>query len=387
MSLPLYKNNKFPKEFPKEFKNDYNAGLWYDKFCNKWTEKWELKGLEKNQWIDTVTGKPDNPVKIGKAELISELTWRLSNLVDRLNGKIGVYKTQWRFVTGLGREHPVENGFAWHHTLGTPYMPGSSVKGLVRSWAESWADLSEKEKSDTINRIFGPEDNAKKNVGSVIFFDALPVDAVKLEKDVMTPHYSEYYRSDNVPPADWLSPEPIVFLTVAPEQAFVFAVAPRHPESRDDVETVMKWLQEALAWCGAGAKTATGYGRLIPDRKAEEAWKIKVKQQQSIEQLAKNEKKEKKREKERQLYLASMSPIRREMEQDGYSDNQEKFMASLSQKWLNRMYEADIPFENSMEIASLLAQWYQLYRLEQWQKPNQKNKAKIDRIKNVLEKR
>lgn len=389
MSLPLYKDH----DAPKEFKIDYNTGLWYNKFCNKWDN--DYKKIDKDKWLETVTGDTGAAgLSVGKAELISEMNWRFSNLIEGLNGKIGIFKNQWRFVTGLGIEHPVENGFAWHHTLGTPYLPGSSVKGLVRSWATNWADITEEEKPDTINRIFGPEGTGKKNAGSVIFFDALPANTVKLDKEVMTPHYSEYYRN-NEAPADWLKPVPIVFLTVAPEQTFVFAVAPRHPENSsesddvnlpNDVEIVMKWLQEALAWCGAGAKTATGYGRFIPDRKAAEAWIIKRKQHQSKEQQADKEKTEKQREKARQLSFASMSPIRQEMEQDGYSDNQEKFMTSLSQKWLNKMDEANIPSENRLEIASLLAQWYQLYKPEQWQKPNPKNTAKIARIKSVLEK-
>ena len=43
------------------------------------------------------------------------------------------------FTTGLGNEHPLENGFAFLNPYGLPYLPGSSVKGTVRRAAEELA--------------------------------------------------------------------------------------------------------------------------------------------------------------------------------------------------------------------------------------------------------
>lgn len=40
------------------------------------------------------------------------------------------------FATGLGIEHPLENGFAFLDPYGLPYLPGSSVKGVLRRAAE-----------------------------------------------------------------------------------------------------------------------------------------------------------------------------------------------------------------------------------------------------------
>ena len=59
--------------------------------------------------------------------------WYVSTSVDCL---FGVFTTDGRFVTGTGRSHSVENGFAWHPTLGTPYLSGSSVKGMIRARAQ-----------------------------------------------------------------------------------------------------------------------------------------------------------------------------------------------------------------------------------------------------------
>lgn len=43
------------------------------------------------------------------------------------------------FATGLGNEHPVENGFAFLTPYGLPYLAGSGVKGVLRRAAEESA--------------------------------------------------------------------------------------------------------------------------------------------------------------------------------------------------------------------------------------------------------
>jgi CRISPR-associated protein Cmr6 len=56
----------------------------------------------------------------------------------------------------LGNPHPVEKGFLWHPTLGTPSLPGSGVKGLVRAWVEAWMPFDGYQaRLDTFFRYFG----------------------------------------------------------------------------------------------------------------------------------------------------------------------------------------------------------------------------------------
>ena len=43
------------------------------------------------------------------------------------------------FLTGTGMEHPLENGFAFLNPYGLPYLPGSSIKGVLRRAAEELA--------------------------------------------------------------------------------------------------------------------------------------------------------------------------------------------------------------------------------------------------------
>lgn len=373
MVLPLYSGHGAPGKY----NCNQNTGLWYDKFCNEWRKReWTLKASGKStpklDWIKTIAGE-----KTGDAELISESAERRAALVSALCGELRVFASDWRFVTGLGREHPVENGFAWHHTLGTAYLPGSSVKGLVRAWARAWED--DESKAGLLDRIFGPdssEKNASKHAGSVIFFDALPLAPVRLETDVMTPHYTEYYRGkeqEGSPPGDWMSPEPIQFLTVAASQEFLFTLAARCPEeqkAQEDVGLATAWLEEALAWTGAGAKTAAGYGRFSRREKVEERL------------IKKQEEARKQREKEARLQ--AMSPLRRQMEEDGYSTDENAFMEAMTVKWLKRVEASDTQAGEKAEIASLLKEWYLEYKPKQWKKPKGKNVGKVQIIKNAL---
>jgi hypothetical protein len=43
------------------------------------------------------------------------------------------------FTTGLGNEHPLENGFAFLNPYGLPYLAGSGVKGVLRQAARELA--------------------------------------------------------------------------------------------------------------------------------------------------------------------------------------------------------------------------------------------------------
>lgn len=243
-----------------------NAGLWYDKFCDRWKPDWTgfAGDSGKRDWMSTL------PKKVGDSALMKEAVKRLEDLVDAQGGCRFRRMTAWRFVTGLGRNHPVENGFTWRHDIGTPYIAGSSLKGLARAYARDWDGLPREE----IHRIFDQKLDAGLGVGSVVFLDALPVGPVALDADVMTPHYGPWYQGEtNAVPADWHSPTPISFLAVAPGQTFVFAVLPRNQSNEQDQKDCKKaadLLKEALETLGAGAKTAVGYGQFVEEQAKED---------------------------------------------------------------------------------------------------------------------
>lgn len=265
---------------------DGHRGLWYDRFFNQYNNQWQIyreaeeKGIKegKREWIRTVEGST------GEAGALRKASNRLATLCQTLNGEFEVFAAPWHFATGLGNPHPVENGFLWHPTLGAPYIPGAAVKGLVRAWMEGgWDEARDNEK---LHHWFGSDDKDLKDcerdtqAGAFIFFDALPVEPVKLKADVMTPHMGKWYEkggeepmNPEVTPADWHNPVPIPFL-VADKPKFMFAVAPRNGKTNgEELSKVMEALASALEWLGAGAKTAVGYGRM-PDKDKNERTKI-----------------------------------------------------------------------------------------------------------------
>lgn len=246
-----------------------HAGLWFDKFFSGWPDNksWTMSssaGSLKLDWIKEVT-KSD----VGNRDEIDECRLRTLRLVESRGGRFAVFKTASRFVTGLGRSHPVENGFAWHPTLGAPYLPGSSVKGLVLAWAKAEAGM--RPGDDEWTRLFGSSGSA----GGICFLDAVPVRPATLEPDVMTPHYAGW--SEKEPPGDWMSPNPVPFLTVAEGNSFLFAIVPCRGASHADMDSVERWLADALDWAGGGAKTAVGYGRFRRDDKNMKSWAERVK--------------------------------------------------------------------------------------------------------------
>jgi CRISPR-associated protein Cmr6 len=106
-------------------------------------------------------------------------------------------------------------------------------------------------------KVFGksPPD---AEAGQVIFFDAIPANSasLKLELDVMNPHYGPYYQGAQ-PPADYHNPVPVFFLTIGLGSEFLFAVA---SQNADLATKAKEWLKKALEEMGVGAKTVAGYG-------------------------------------------------------------------------------------------------------------------------------
>lgn len=209
------------------------------------------------------------------------------------------------FTTGLGNEHPLENGFAFLNPYGLPYLPGSGVKGVLRQAARElasgeWGDshgwscekihLLGKIELSTIDALFGLEGNkdADSNQvrGALSFWDALPhLPGDHLAVDIMTPHQSHYYQQrkdpksgDSTSPHDSGAPNPICFLTLPPGTGFAFHVAcdvAHLQRLAPDLAHAQRWqalltaaFEHAFAWLGFGAKTAVGYGAMQFDQAA-----------------------------------------------------------------------------------------------------------------------
>lgn len=258
MRLPLYKYN----EIPLSSGINPNPGLEFDKFP-KWQDN-PRESLAENVKTDFLKGF------IGRDN--QYLNNNLDNYLERREKMLGMIKgiecrakTSWRLVSGLGSSHPYETGLIWHRTLGVPYLSGSAIKGVIRSWLIEWDGDKE-----LATRLFGDDSDLKNpKPGNLIVFDAIPKCVPKLEMDILNPHYQPYYENPaNNPPADYYNPVPVYFLTVATKQIFSFALAPRlsaygvndEEQIRNDLKEGKKALYDALENIGAGGKTAVGYG-------------------------------------------------------------------------------------------------------------------------------
>ena len=273
MVAPLYNGAEIPDKKPEQA----HAGLWFDRFFNRYDAKWELGDTAKTEWINLVKGP------VGQTDKLADFIKRQFSLVKQLHGTSQRYKTDWHFVTGMGNSHPVENGFSWHPTLGVPYIAGSAVKGLVRAWVELNEDkLADPDRAAHLKSWFGTEkkDDVAEQTGDFIFFDAIPEQRPNLIADIMTPHMGDWYadgakgnpNNAKAVPADWHEPIPVTFLAVKHAQ-FIFSIAPRKAQTDESekklqdaqLEAVFEALKRALEWLGAGAKTGVGYGYMTQE--------------------------------------------------------------------------------------------------------------------------
>lgn len=290
MTAPLYHNNQAPKN--KEVtENKGNKGLWFDRFYDQYDdENWEVLKPKNNDdrkgnswWLTQYFHNK----KVGNAQQLSHHALQQQKLAEDLQGNSLIFSADWHMVTGMGNPHPVENGFAWHPTLGVPYLTGAAVKGLVRTYIENYLDADKQEKQALLLNWFGStdkdpqSDGYKTQTGNLIFFDALPVDPVQLVVDIMTPHMGKWYQEGaekpNTPetvPADWHKPVPVTFLATK-NISLQFSYALRqYPENTSteqraviDLNDVKRVLTLVLQYLGAGGKTATGYGAMSLNEK------------------------------------------------------------------------------------------------------------------------
>ncbi len=197
-------------------------------------------------------------------------------------------------VHGLGETHPLEKFLTFDRNTGMPYLPSSTVKGVLKArcmiWkinqydevvvqqvAETNADGKESKlvKGDLVNEhfplfqeLFGSGDgNGKEEYaaqGKLVFFDAFPVQVPQLRREIMTPHYPKYYQAEEGP-TESQSPVPNAYLAVDPQggkQEFRFCFAAPPELSQEHLEAFLQvFSAEEVLDFGFGAKTAIGMGQ------------------------------------------------------------------------------------------------------------------------------
>jgi len=226
-----------------------NAGLWLDKYIREQSPEDKESRRELVSQVAELHEPPE----------YAEFYRRWRTALSSCRAEMREARVQGRMVVGLGEESVLETAVALHHTYGVPYIPGSALKGLAASYASQHLDPAAWcASSPAYKTLFGTTDEA----GYVTFFDALYVpgsghDGNALYPDVMTVHHPDYYQRGDRPPADWDSPTPIPF----PSATGSYLIALAGPA--EWVTAAFDILALALAEVGIGAKTSSGYGRMV----------------------------------------------------------------------------------------------------------------------------
>ena len=350
--------------------NKGNFGLWYNKFI-------PVKDFKCCKPSDS-DGDDHNAVKfykriynrINKADLKKFVLKKhhdqnsfCESFLPTFEKVVFTAKLKTHLVTGIGESHPHEISIVFDHNMGIPYIPSSGIKGIVRfahtlglvvnipedELNKDGISFDEEREWTHIPKLFGTQ--AAR--GSVIFLDAYPEIVPELHVDIMNPHYGKYYNGEK-PPADYLDPSPLKFLTVAKGTVFIFrALADKR--YKDLALKVKTAFTSALTQEGVGAKTAVGYG-LFEDLKEEEnASIIEVIRKEKVENDLKAREAEKKKieAEKREAKLAAMSPEERDIAAlsdpdisenlvveiynriDGFSEDNKKALAlALKKYWM-----------------------------------------------------
>ncbi len=210
------------------------------------------------------------------------------------SNRFSLFTTYPGLLAGSGYTHDsnakgdVKLGFFFDHTTGLPVIPGSSVKGLIRSvfeldqdekgnkitWTESvnaimlFLDKSRisttvmtpGELDDLKSEIFGGADGS----GTDIFFDAvadLPKTGNRkiLGNDFITPHLNRAHPELS----PFTNPIPIQFIKVLAGIAFEFRFRLSDSKNRPEWTSAAKekLFRTILLTLGIGAKTNVGYGQ------------------------------------------------------------------------------------------------------------------------------
>lgn len=170
-----------------------------------------------------------------------------------------------RLFIGLSAGGMLETGCAIHHSYGLPYIPGSSIKGVVSSFARAQAGFS----AAACNELFGAEAQAGSTYpdglsGVVGFHDAwwVPDSApTPLVQEVVTSHHPEYYRSEGGSDATDLD-SPVPNAQIAVQGSFLFVI---EGPGAAWLDLALNMLKAVLRERGIGAKTRAGYGYFYED--------------------------------------------------------------------------------------------------------------------------
>lgn len=149
-------------------------------------------------------------------------------------------------------------GMYFDYTSGLPVIPGSSIKGMLRSAIEEWDFLANYEhnngvtREEIIDKVFVGKEYSIYDRD--IFFDAIPI---KVDNKLFGEDYITHH------PDPLKNPNPIRFLRVNPGVTYQFRFILKDHGEKLTVDFKTKLFEAIICTFGLGAKTNVGYGQFV----------------------------------------------------------------------------------------------------------------------------
>jgi CRISPR-associated protein Cmr6 len=172
---------------------------------------------------------------------------------EKINGQKRDYSIQSR------PEDKREVGDNWQALPTLPlhgYIPGASIRGIVRAWASQYPAIKAQ-----MLELLGYQDDATITPGKIEFLDAFPIEPTRLTLDIVNPQQDFQVFHDG-------QGTPLSLYTLGDgHEEIEIRVGIRGIPGKataEEVQMVWDWVQQALSSQGAGSRRASGYGMLKP---------------------------------------------------------------------------------------------------------------------------
>lgn len=191
--------------------------------------------FESNNWAKTLTRLSDRTKKLAHISFLVKCPWRI---------RVGGCK---------GPESMLLPAF---DSLGMPYIPSSTLRGIARATAKQDSETTE----ESIKTIFGDVE-LESCMGQVTFLDAYPLPGNNNRGGLAGDMANAIWKWDgnDLPKYE---PNPNIFLSLE-QPTFVIGLRPTQGCSDEVLEQVRNWLIQGLIE-GIGARVNSGYGELRP---------------------------------------------------------------------------------------------------------------------------
>lgn len=309
----------------------------------------------------------------------------------RLEGKL---------VHGLGAQHVRESSLTLHPVYGIPYLPSSSIKGVVRNWVLNafFGGDETKLSSDELSEI---QENVRSLMMSIfgiqevegrVHFHDVFFPQYSIRPDVLTVHFKDYYEGKRQAATDDQSPVPVSFYSVQDVQGvFYLSVDQSTAGGEELIETAGAWLGKALTELGIGSKTAVGYGWFVDVQDITETrieahlmrrQQERVRAQEEARMRAEEEARIRK-EREEQERFAALSPGEQLAEQINKLTMCERDQELSKGQFFSELDQLD--GEEKVKAAEALKEYWKA--TGDWYRPSKKQKLKNQVIQEILQAR